>query len=312
MSEAGEFRRVAILGAGLIGASFGAAVQRARPHVTIVTYDRLEVLRKLRLSGYGWDASVDLGAAVCDADLIYVALPVGAAIEMLPEIAAKCDSRALVTDAGSTKTRMCNAAAKAFGGGVKFLGGHPIAGRELGGLEHADAELFRGKRYVLVHDGRGKSESDFRVQQFVELLRAIGAEPMWSDAETHDWAMAVVSQMPQLVAIAVARVISDETDETGLPLSLAGSGLRDLLRTAGSPHEVWRDICITNTENIARSLDRAAQAIEFLRTHLTSRELETEFAGANEVYKALREMDSAPDGDSRRASEPMSRAKSNG
>ena len=312
MSEAGDFRRVAILGAGLIGASFGAAMEKARPGVSIVAHDRPEVLRKLRESKFGWETSEDLGDAVRGADLIYMALPVGAAIEMLPEIASRCDAQALVTDAGSTKARMCKEAAKAFGDGAKFLGGHPIAGREVSGFEHADADLFRGKRYVLIHDGRGKDESDFRVQRFEDLLRAIGAEPVWSDAETHDWAMAVVSQMPQLAAIAVARVIADETDETGLPLSLAGSGLRDLLRTAGSPYEVWRDICMTNTENIARSLDRAAQAIDFLRTHLTSRELEQEFAGANKVYKTLREADSAPRDDERRTGKPASRAKSNG
>ncbi|MFZ0641289.1 MAG: prephenate dehydrogenase/arogenate dehydrogenase family protein [Candidatus Acidiferrales bacterium] len=313
MSEAGEFRRVAILGVGLIGASFGAALAKARPGISIVAYDRPEVLRKLRESKFDWETSEDLGHAVRDTDLIYVALPVGAVIEMLPEIASQCDSRALVTDAGSTKTRICKAAQKAFGDRGKFLGGHPIAGRELGGLESADAELFHGKRYALINDGWGKEgKTDSRVQQFVELLRATGAEPIWSDAETHDWAMAVVSQMPQLVAIAVARVVSDETDETGLPLSLAGSGLRDLLRTTGSPYEVWRDICMTNTENIAHSLDRAAQAIDFLRAHLTNRELEKEFAGANEVYKMLREMDLALDGDARRAGEPIPRAGADG
>ena len=313
MSETGEFRRVAILGVGLIGASFGAAMEKARRGVSIVAYDRPEVLRKLRGRKFDWEASADLGNAVRGADLIYIALPVGAAIEMLPEISSQCDSRALVTDAGSTKTRICKASQKAFGDGAKFLGGHPIAGRELGGLEHADAELFRGKRYALIDGGWEKdNESDFRVQQFVELVRAIGAEPMWSDAETHDWAMAVVSQMPQLVAIAVARVISDETDETGLPASLAGSGLRDLLRIAGSPYEVWRDICMTNTENIARSLDRAAQAIDFLRTHLTSRELEKEFRGANGVYKMLREMHLASGGDERRAGEAIGRTGADG
>lgn len=107
------------------------------------------------------------------------------------------------------------------------------------------------------------------------------------DAETHDWAMAVVSHMPQVVSIALARVVADETDETGLPASLAGSGLRDMLRIAGSQYEMWRDICLTNSENISRSLDRTAQAIDFLRTHLKSWELAEEFRAANDVYKSL-------------------------
>lgn len=290
MSEVGEFRRVAILGVGLIGASFGAAIEKARPGVSIVAYDRPAVLRRLRESKFRWEISADLAGAVRGADLVYIALPVGAAIEMMPEISSHSDSRALVTDAGSTKARIGVAAQLAFGGEARFLGGHPIAGRELSGLEHADVELFRGKRYVLINAGPAhEAESDSRVRRFTEMLGAIGAAPVWCDAETHDWAMAVVSQMPQLVAVALARVISDETDETGLPATLAGSGLRDMLRTAGSAYPMWRDICMTNTENIARSLDRAAQAIDFLRSQLTSREMEKEFRGANEVYKALHE-----------------------
>lgn len=311
MSDTGDFRRVAILGAGLIGASFGTAIEKARPGISIVAYDRPEVLRRLSEGKSRWGGAEDLGNAVRGADLIYIALPVGAAIEILPEISSHANSQALVTDAGSTKARMCKAAQSVFCDDAKFLGGHPIAGRELSGFEHADAELFRGKRYVLVNDGPAKeAESDLRVQRFVEMLRAIGAEPVWCDAETHDWAMAVVSQMPQLVSVALARVISDETDETGLPATLAGTGLCDMLRTAGSPYDMWRDICLTNTENIARSLDRVAQAIDFLRTHLTSRELEKEFRGANKVYKALHERPS--DSSELQPSEPLSGASANG
>ena len=293
MSDARDFRRVAIVGSGLIGTSFGAAVERALPGISIIAYDRPEVLRKLREIRSHWETAEKLGDAVRDADLVYIALPVGAAIEILPEIAAQCGAHTLVTDACSTKARICEAARKAFGDGAKFLGGHPIAGREVHGLQSADPELFRGRRYALISAQGGGEKSDLPEQRFAEVLRAIGADPVWLDADTHDWAMAVVSQMPQLAAIALARVISDETDETGLPLSLAGSGLRDVLRTAGSSYEMWRDICMTNTDNIARSLDRVAQAIDFLRTHLTSRDLENEFHSANEVYNALRETPSA-------------------
>jgi prephenate dehydrogenase len=92
-----------------------------------------------------------------------------------------------------------------------------------------------------------------------------------------------------MVAIALARVVCDETDETGLPVTLAGPGLKDMLRIAGSSYGLWRDIALTNTENITRSLDRMTQAIEFLRTRLTSKELGEEFAAANELYKLLKQ-----------------------
>lgn len=284
MSHPAPFDRVAIIGAGLIGASFGLALKTAYPTVSIVVFDKPEILQRINDGDFGWNVAKDVATAVRDTQLIYLALPIGAAMEMLPVIGAACAAEALVTDTGSTKAAICRLAESEFRGGGRFLGGHPIAGKESSGIGNADAALFRGTRYVMIGNER---ESDERVLRFVELVRAIGAEPVWSDADTHDWAMAVVSQMPQLVAVALARVIADETDETGLPVSLAGRGLRDLLRIAGSPYHVWRDICLTNTDNIGRSLDRTAQAIEFLRTHLTSRELEQEFRAANDLYKSL-------------------------
>jgi prephenate dehydrogenase len=296
MAQAAPFHRVAIIGTGLIGASFALALRDAYTQVSIIAYDKPEILRRIDHQEFGWHTEPDLAAAIRGADLIYIALHVGATIELLPAIAARCDATALVSDAGSTKAAICRIAQAEFRTGAKFLGGHPIAGKELSGVENANAALFRGTRYVLIgnehentrENGREDSrESDSRIVRFMQILRAIGAEPVWSDADTHDWALAIVSQMPQLVAIALARVIADETDETGLPLSMSGRGLRDLLRIAGSPYDVWRDICLTNTYNIARSLDCIAQAIDFLRTHLASRDLEQEFRTANELYKSL-------------------------
>ena len=284
MSDSAPFDRVAIIGAGLIGASFGLALKSAYPSVSIVVFDRPGILQRINEQGFGWNVAKDVATAVRGAQLIYVALPIGAAMEVLPIIAGACGTEALVTDTGSTKVAICRLAESEFRGGARFLGGHPIAGKENSGIGNADAALFRGARYVMIGNER---EGDERVLRFVELVHAISAEPVWSDADTHDWAMAVVSQMPQLMAVALARVTADETDETGLPVSLAGSGLRDLLRIAGSPYHVWRDICLTNADNIGRSLDRAAQAIDFLRTHLTSRELEQEFRVANDLHKSL-------------------------
>ena len=206
---------------------------------------------------------------------------------MLPVFAREAGPRALVTDACGTKTLVCKAAAVHFSGATRFLGGHPIAGKEFSGVEHADADLFRGARYALI---ASEDDPDPRVKQFAALLRAMGAELVWCDAETHDWAAGIVSHLPQLVSVALGRVVLDETDETGLPVSLAGRGLRDSLRLAGSPYEIWRDVCLTNTQNIARALDRVIQALDHLRTRLTSRELEDEFRAANELYKILREL----------------------
>jgi prephenate dehydrogenase len=277
------FRRVAIIGTGLIGGSFALALRKHFPYTSLVGYDRAG--EQARARGAVDEIAADLPGAVRGADLVYIALPIGATIEALPTIAAWVEPHALVTDACSTKAVICRAAQEHFRGAARFLGGHPMAGKEHSGVEHADAELFRGAPYALM----GPEEtSDARAKQFAEVVRAIGAQPVWCDPETHDWAVGIVSHLPQLVAVALARVVQDETDETGLPLTLAGAGLQDTLRLAGSPYRVWRDIFLTNTDNISRALDRLAQAVDHLRTRLASKDIEQEFQAANELYKLLR------------------------
>ncbi len=231
------------------------------------------------------EAAADLASAVRGADLVYISLPIGATIDALGAIAAAAQPHALVTDAGSTKTAICRAAEAHFRGGARFLGAHPMAGKEKAGVDYADAELFRGAPYALIAP---EHDSDARLKAFAEIVRAIGAQPVWTDADTHDWAVGIVSHLPQLVSIALARVVQDETDETGMPLTLAGPGLQDMLRLAGSSYGIWRDILLTNTENASRALDRLAQAVDHLRRNLASKELEQEFSAANEVYKLLR------------------------
>jgi prephenate dehydrogenase len=279
---------VAILGTGLIGGSLGLALRKHFPDISIVGYDRAETLEAALARGAVQETAQNLAAAVRGADLVYIALPIGATIEALPAVAAVASAGALVTDTGSTKAVICRAAQNVFAGGARFLGGHPMAGKETSGIAPADAELFSGARYALIGS---EHDPDSRVVGFVALVRALGAEPVWCDAETHDWAVGIVSHVPQLLAVALARVVQDETDETGLPLSLSGPGLQDMLRLAGSPYSVWRDVAHTNTENIARALDRLEQAVEYLRTRLTSKELEQEFQAANELYKRLKRAD---------------------
>jgi prephenate dehydrogenase len=282
------FARVAVIGTGLIGGSFALALRRHFPEIAVVGFDRPEVTERALKRGAVQEIAGTLTGAVRDADLVYIALPIAGILEVLPAVAANGKPEALVTDAGSTKVFICREGARVFGSGARFLGGHPIAGKEISGIEHADENLFSDSRYALIarHD-----DSDPRLAAFARILQRCGATPVWCDAETHDWAVGIVSHLPQLLAIALASVVRDETDETGLPLTLAGPGLRDALRLTGSPYGLWRDIAHTNTGNISRALDRLAQAVEHLRTNLTSKELEQEFRAANEVYGSLQKRD---------------------
>ncbi len=291
---ADSFHRAAIIGTGLIGGSFALALRKYSPDTVVVGWDRPNVLRQALDRGAIHEGISDVSVAVSGADLIYVALPVGHTIEFLPEIARFAPANALVTDASSTKRTVCVVAAESFhAGGARFLGGHPMAGKEISGIAAADEELFRGSKYALMGPparDNSRTERGPRVAEFVALLEKLGAEPVWLEAEAHDRAAAVVSHLPQLLAVALAGVVRGQTDDTGLPVTLAGRGLRDALRLAGSPYSVWRDIILTNSDNLEHVLDQMIQALEQVRSELRTRALEDEFSAAGELYKILRNM----------------------
>lgn len=284
-------QRVAILGTGLIGGSFARALRKYTSDMHIVGWDRAEVILEARKAGLIDEGFYEaLEPAIRHADLIYVALPIGTTLDLLPELAHHAPPHALVTDAGSTKMRIWQAANELFVEevGPIFLAGHPMAGRELSGFAHADADLFQNACYALV--GRADETHDPRIVAFVKILEKVGARPLWLGAQQHDYAVGLASHLPQLAAVALASFLYDRLDENGLPITLAGPGLRDSLRLAGSPYSTWRDIILTNREVLSAALDLLARRIEDLRERLGSRELEADFEAANELYKLLRSL----------------------
>jgi prephenate dehydrogenase len=290
--------RVTILGTGLIGGSFALALRKHTQGMRITGWDRADIAQQARARNAVHESfSGDLAPALRNADLVYIALPIAATLDLLPEIARHAPLHALVTDACSTKLRITQAAAELFPGdsGPLFLAGHPMAGRELSGLAHADAELFRGTTYALIGEPAAssdlsRSDRDPRVSAFLKILEKMGAQPLWLGAQQHDYAVGLVSHLPQLAAVALASFLYDRLDENGLPITLAGPGLRDSLRLAGSPYSTWRDIVLTNREVLSAALDLFARRLDDLRERLASRELESDFDAANELYKLLRSL----------------------
>jgi prephenate dehydrogenase len=284
-------QRVTVLGTGLIGGSFAKALRKYLPDVHIVGWDRREVILETGKSGIlneHFCGSVD--AALRGSDLIFIALPIGATLDLLSEIGSHAPPHALVTDACSTKLRITTSATELFPepGGPLFLGGHPMAGRELAGFAHADADLFHNAPYALV--GPVSGERDPRVNAFVKILQKIGARPLWLGAQQHDYAVGLASHLPQLAAVALGSFLYDRLDENGLPITVAGPGLRDTLRLAGSPYSTWRDIVLTNREVLSAALDLFARRLDDIRERLGSRDLEADFDAANELYKLLRSL----------------------
>jgi len=300
--------RVTILGTGLIGGSFALALRKYTTGMCICGWDRADVVREAQARGAIDEIfSGEVAPALQNADLIYIALPIAATIDLLPEIARHAPSHALITDACSTKVRIAQAADELFPDekGPFFLGGHPMAGRELPGIAHAAADLFRENTYALIAKSavpvvaglqprtvsppdEASSSHDPRISAFVKILEKIGARPLWLGAQQHDYAVGLASHLPQLAAVALASFLYDRLDENGLPITLAGPGLRDSLRLAGSPYSTWRDIVLTNQEVLSAALDLFARRLDDLREKLASRELETDFDAANELYKLLR------------------------
>jgi prephenate dehydrogenase len=283
--------RVTILGTGLIGGSFALALRKYTTGMHISGWDRAEVVHEAQARGALDEAfSGELAPALQNADLIYIALPIAATLDLLPEIARRAPSHALVTDACSTKVRIVESAAKLYpeANGPFFLGGHPMAGRELAGIGHADADLFRANTYALI--GASSDQTEPRISAFVKILEKIGARPLWLGAQQHDYGVGLASHLPQLAAVALAGFLYDRLDENGLPITLAGPGLRDSLRLAGSPYSTWRDIILTNQEVLSAALDLFARRLDDLRERLASRELEADFDAANELYKLLRSL----------------------
>jgi prephenate dehydrogenase len=293
MADAENFRRAAILGTGLIGGSFGLALRKHAPEIRIAGWDREPVVHEAASLGAVQEVFFrDIPHALAGADLIYIALPIGATLDVLQDVLRHAAPGALVTDASSTKLRICERAVEILTqrsqAGPVFLPGHPMAGKESSGLANASADLFQDAAYALI--GEDSIQEEQRVRAFVELLGRIGARPLWLGARQHDYAVALVSHLPQLAAVALASFLYDHLDENGLPITLAGPGLRDSLRLAGSSYSTWRDILLTNREFLAPVLELFARHLDELREKLSSRDLEAGFDSANELYNLLRNM----------------------
>ena len=283
-----NFQHISIVGLGLMGGSWGLALkQRGFPGCR-VGCDRPDVLNHALAAGAVDEGSADLPAAVRDADLIILATPVGVILDLLPQLKGAVPPRALVTDVGSTKRLICQRAREVLGEEPLFLGGHPLAGKERSGLENADAALLENARYVLTPLSPDHL-ADERVKAFSSLLEALGARPFVMEASTHDRAVAFLSHLPQLVSSGMASMIAEQGAEDFLPLELAASGFRDVTRLAESPYSLWRDICLTNIENIQSALEALIDKLETMKLHLSDRELERDFKQARKLRERLRE-----------------------
>lgn len=275
---------VAIAGVGLIGGSFALALREAGFKGRILGVSSPKTLERARELGV-IDEGAALESAAAEADLIYLAQPIRAIIAALPVLARTVRPGVLVTDAGSTK-RVIVDAARVLPDRCVFLGGHPMAGKETTGVSAADATLFRGRPYLLTPVRDEDLQTDFAAELRTWLDR-IGARVMIMSPGGHDELIALLSHLPQMASTALTSCLADEIPDPQ-KLDAAGPGLRDMSRLALSSFDVWGDILATNAEPIRAALDRYIARLTVLRDHLTDARMRDEFARGAGVARRVR------------------------
>jgi prephenate dehydrogenase len=271
MASEPVFPKIAIVGLGLIGGSIAFAARRAWPSTHVVAIDRDPVLREA-LSRRAIDAAADDVAAVGSADLIVLAAPVRQNIVLLRRVAEHASKAAVITDVGGTKRTIVNAAA-ALPGPVTFVGGHPLGGGARGGFDFATAGLFARRPWIFTpaDSQSAGSQGGKAVARLSAFVTGLGAHPATMSPADHDRLMSLISHLPQLAATALMEVVGRGVETRGL--KMAGQGLVDTTRLASSPADVWRDICVTNADEIRAALDLLIDRLSEMRADLERAEV---------------------------------------
>lgn len=259
------FDKVAVFGLGLIGGSIALAARRLWPSGLVIGVDNKDVLEKAVLL-HAIDVAADDPIVAAEANLVILAAPVRQNLKLLGALPENVRGTAVVTDVGSTKRAMVEAA-RALPARLAFVGGHPLGGAPRGGIEYARHDLFAGRPWLFTPTGDDMGPVLERLCAFVG---ALGAEPHLMRPEEHDRLLAFVSHLPQLTASGLMHVVGSAVKSEGLTFS--GRGLLDVTRLASSPAGIWRDICLTNADEIGAALDELIAVLTSLRGQLSSGE----------------------------------------
>jgi prephenate dehydrogenase len=278
------FRKVVIFGVGLIGGSFALALRRANAVGEIVGFGRsTATLKQARQFGLIDRIGDDVAREVRDADLILLATPVAQMAEIFARIAPHLGANTLITDGGSTKADVVEAARQQLGAKIaQFIPAHPVAGAELSGPAAALAELYQGKKVVLTPLPENLPADIARVRAAWEACGALVSE---LTPERHDEVFAAVSHLPHLLAFTLVHDLA-QRDDRDLLLSFAASGFRDFTRIAASSPEMWRDISLANRDALLGEVEQYAAELYKLHQALQQRDaakLEEMFSLAQKV-----------------------------
>ena len=286
--------RVAIIGTGLIGSSIGLALRAAGFAGAIAGWDKRREEAQTALERGALSAVTDDPERVArESDLVVLAMPVLGVLDWMERLAPVLGPGQLVTDVGSTKREIAEAARRLYPtrreGGLRqsaeYIPGHPMAGKERGGAELAEAGLFRGAMWLFTPAGADRSEIEEEWRGWVERM---GACTMDMDAARHDELLAWVSHLPQMLSTALAAMLEERFGDAPEIRAIGGRALRETTRLGASPYSMWRDVAMTNTAAIEAALLALEQELQHVRESLRTPELREEFARANR-FRSRRE-----------------------
>jgi prephenate dehydrogenase len=280
-------RQITIIGTGLIGGSLALALRRKKFAGKIIGCDREAILEKARNCGAIDEGTVEPGDAVRGSDLVVLATPVLAIVDLIQRLGPALPRHALLTDVGSTKALVVECAKKVFGknAGHCFLAGHPMAGKEVSGVEFADAELFH-KAVWFVTPLENQNMQEGLIGEYLGWIDHIGARVAMMPANEHDRLCAWISHVPQMISTALSAALVEEFGEDAPLLPAGGRALQEMTRISASPYSMWRDVAISNKKNLADALWKVEQRLAHIRENLATRELAQEFDKAHALRKS--------------------------
>jgi prephenate dehydrogenase len=209
-----------------------------------------------------------------------------AIIDLIERLGPAFPAKALLTDVGSTNAAVVQCAQKVFGKNVekRFLAGHPMAGKELSGVDHADPDLFQNAVWFLT-PMPGQSLNEGLFAEYAGWIDQIGAKIAMLPAEEHDRLCAWISHVPQMISTALAAALVDEFGEDAPLLPAGGRALKEMTRIAASPYSMWRDVAISNKKNLEDALWKVEQRLAHIRENLATKQLAEEFEQAHALRK---------------------------
>jgi prephenate dehydrogenase len=279
-------RQITIIGTGLIGGSLALALRKKKFAGRIIGCDREAALEKARARGAIADGSPHPGDAIHGSQVVVLATPVLAIVDLIERLGPALPAKTLLTDVGSTKAAICERAVKVFGKNARkrFLAGHPMAGKEMSGVDYADPDLFHNAVWFLT-PLPGQHLNEGLLAEYAGWIDQIGARIAMLPANEHDRLCAWISHVPQMISTALAAALVEEFGEEAPLLAAGGRALHEMTRISASPYSMWRDIAISNKKNLESALAKLEQRLAHIRENLGTRQLADEFEQAHALRK---------------------------